>query len=169
MGSSPALSWSKSVRMYDGSFRQTLIASFWIFCSLWRFSCGAAINEILPYSMTGWMYVLYNFMAVFLSTPARETALKTFIRLVARECKSAMCLLKFSFSSNSTPRNRALFTGLIVSLKRAIFRFSGSRSGSLEKKMRFDLDALSLTRHLRHQPSSKSTLFWIFCCCWFLP
>ena len=149
----PAYSCSKSMRMYRGSLRHILIASFCNFWSLSMVRFGATMKEMLPYSISGRMYVLYSLMATRLSTPARVTTLKTFKRLFARASTSSTCFVKFSFSSNSTPKNRADVVGAIVSLNSAILKLSSTFPFSLENITKFDLAALSFMRHLLHQPT----------------
>ena len=57
-----AYSCKRLVRIYFGSLKQTLIASFSIPCR--RDSCvlGAAMKAILPYSIIGLTYTLYSLM-----------------------------------------------------------------------------------------------------------
>ena len=89
-----AYSCKRLVRIYFGSLKQTLIASFSIPCR--RDSCvlGAAMKAILPYSIIGLTYTLYSFMSVFASVPLFDRTRSTFNRFVARLLMESICFFK---------------------------------------------------------------------------
>ena len=155
-----AYSCKRLVRIYFGSLKQTLIASFSIPCR--RESCvfGAAKKAILPYSIIGLTYTLYSFMRVFASVPLFDRTRSTLSRFTARLLMESICFLNDRSPSTSIPRNLALGTGLIMSLNKWRARFSSCVSLLLEMKTRLDFSPFSFTLHFLHHPSSRFKDFW---------